>query len=85
MGSSPIALAAALTVLGVSRITARTIAKVLYERARRATLVAVLDIGRHNVVELRIHHDPNSCDLHVWRPDPQDDDLGPTGAPRRCG
>lgn len=85
MGSSPITLAVALTVLGVSRITARAVAKVLYERARRATLVAVLDTDRHNVAELRIHHDPNACDLHLRRRDPQDDDLGPTGAPRRCG
>lgn len=85
MGSSSIALIVGLALLSLSRITARAIAQVLCERARRATLVAFLDAARHNVGELRVHHDSSSCDLHLRRHGGTDDDSGSTGVPRRCG
>lgn len=65
MGSTAIALLGTLTMLNLSHAVARIVAKVLYERSRRATLIAVVGLARESATQLLGHHDPANCDVRV--------------------
>ncbi|MEU1035921.1 hypothetical protein [Streptomyces mirabilis] len=67
MGSTAIALMGTLTALKLSHAVVRIVAKVLYERSRRATLVAVIGLASENATQLLVHHDQVTCDVRVIR------------------
>lgn len=65
MGLTAFTLLCAAVVLRLSPVVIRILSRVLYERARRATMVAVLSLARENAGQLLVHHDPTSCDVRV--------------------
>jgi hypothetical protein len=64
MGSS-IALMGTLAALNLCHAVVWITTKVLYERSRRATLVAVLGLAREEAAQLDVHHDVANCDIRV--------------------
>ncbi|MEU9663892.1 hypothetical protein [Streptomyces chartreusis] len=65
MESTAIALTGTLAALNLGHAVVQIAAKLLYERSRRATLVAVLGLARENATQLLVHHDVVNCDVRV--------------------
>jgi hypothetical protein len=65
VGSNPSAFMSTLAAFSLGQIIVRTIATVLCERARRATLVAILNTQRQRDSELLLQHSSDSCLLRV--------------------
>ncbi|MFJ3720789.1 hypothetical protein [Streptomyces sp. NPDC090057] len=57
-----------MTALHLGHAVVRIITIVLCERARRATVVAVLGLAREGATQLLVHHDPANCDVRVSYP-----------------
>ncbi|MGW2787710.1 hypothetical protein ACWC3X_42075 [Streptomyces populi] len=65
MGSTDIAWMVTLIALNLGHAVVQIAAKVLYERSRRATLVAVIGLTREDATQLLVHHELASCDVRV--------------------
>ncbi|MEU6002876.1 hypothetical protein ABZ837_34335 [Streptomyces sp. NPDC047197] len=65
MGSAAITLISTLTALNLARVVLQIVKNAVYERSRRATLVAVLSLAREDAAQLLVHHDPVNCDVRV--------------------
>ncbi|MET9566284.1 hypothetical protein [Streptomyces tauricus] len=65
MGSTAIFLISTLTALNLGHAVLQIMGNVMYERSRRATLVAVLGLAREGAVQLLVHHDPVNCDVRA--------------------
>ncbi|GHH66305.1 hypothetical protein FHS35_008800 [Streptomyces umbrinus] len=65
MGLTTYTLICTGVVLNLGPAVVHILSRVLYERARRATLIAVLGLAREGAVQLLLHHDPNNCDIRV--------------------
>ncbi|MFE0172256.1 hypothetical protein ACFWZ2_08045 [Streptomyces sp. NPDC059002] len=67
MGSTAITLIGTVTALNLGHAVVQIVKNLVYERARRATLVEVLGLAREDAVQLLVHHDPLNCDIRVVR------------------
>ncbi|WEH12258.1 hypothetical protein [Streptomyces sp. VNUA24] len=65
MGLTACTLICTGLVLILAPTVVHILSRVLYERARRATLVAVVGLARESAVQLLMHHDLNNCDIRV--------------------
>lgn len=66
MGNTAIVLLCAAAAIKLGRPVICALANVLLERARRATLVAVLSIAREGAASsVVVHHGSEGCDVHI--------------------